>query len=86
MEKSELKLIEKYDGLKRFCAMYQEMRNAQNTYFSSRKGTRFKTKESNQLLAISKELEANLDKYVEDWINEDEQFLTNISTKQESDE
>lgn len=74
MENFENKIIEDYDGLKRFCAMYQEMRNAQSAYFSSRKGTRFKTKESNQLLAIAKELEANLDQCVEDWVKEDEQY------------
>lgn len=74
MENFENKIIEDYDGLKRFCTMYQEMRNAQNTYFASRKGTRFKAKESNQLLAISKELEANLDKSVEDWMKEDANF------------
>lgn len=82
MENFELKLIDEYDGLKRFCAMYQEMRDAQNAYFTSKKGNRFPTKESKQLLAISKALEANLDKCVQHWINEDENFLTNIPKKE----
>jgi hypothetical protein len=81
MENFENKIIEDYNGLSQFCAMYQEMRNAQNAYFTSKKGQRWPSKESKQLLAISKELEDNLDKCVQDWINEDEKYLEMIIEK-----
>lgn len=81
MQNSELKIMEDYNGLTLFCTMYKEMRNAQNAYFASKKGLRYPSKESKQLLAISKELEANLDKCVEDWIKEDEKYLEMVVEK-----
>ena len=47
-----------------FCLYYQQMREAQNNYFASKKGNRFPTPESKALLAISKKLEAELDSKV----------------------
>lgn len=51
-----------------FCLLFQQMRKAQTKYFASKKGHRWPTKESNELLSIAKKLEAELDLLVEDYL------------------
>jgi hypothetical protein len=54
-----------------FCLYYQEMREAQNAYFASKKGQRFPSKESKMLLGISKKLEADLDLKVKECLGKE---------------
>jgi hypothetical protein len=53
-------------SITKFCYLYEQMRDAQNNYFASKKGTRVPTKESKELLAIAKKLEAELDEFVKE--------------------
>ena len=54
-----------------FCLYYQQMREAQNNYFASKKDNRFPTPESKALLLISKKLEAELDLRVKECLGKE---------------
>jgi hypothetical protein len=58
------------NSIEDFCHLYQQMRQAQNNYFASKKGHRFPTPESKKLLGISKQLEAELDCMVQNFLTQ----------------
>jgi hypothetical protein len=58
------------NSIEDFCHLYQQMRQAQNNYFASKKGNRFPTPESKKLLVISKQLEAELDSMVQNFLTQ----------------